>query len=143
MIQKSLNPIIRVKEKLTFPPFNTDSSLEKKKSLSENTDFYIYQNTMGKFNSSEVLNKLAISIYKIPLVYKFWVYVYVLLQTGTEKNVIWYLYYMFKSTSNSPLNLISWGQGFFFTFSFSFSLFYFFNYPTIYILFSFCSLAMF
>lgn len=71
MIQKSLNPIIRVKEKLTFPPFNTDSSLEKKKSLSENTDFYIYQNTMGKFNSFEVLNKLAISIYKIPLVYKF------------------------------------------------------------------------
>lgn len=143
MIQKALNPIIRAKEKLTFPLFNTDSSLEKKKSLSENTDFYIYQNIMGKFNSSEVLNKLDISIYKIPLVYKFWVSVYVFLQTGTEKNIIWYLYYLFKPTSNSPLNSISCGQDFFLYFFFFYFPFYLFNYPTIYILFSFCSLAMF
>ena len=41
MTQKALNPIIRVKDELTFSPFNPVSSLgeKKKKSLSENTDF--------------------------------------------------------------------------------------------------------
>lgn len=43
MTQKTLNPIIRVNDELTFSLFNPISSLEKKKkSLSENTEFYVY-----------------------------------------------------------------------------------------------------
>ena len=62
--------------------------------------------------------------------YKFWVYVCVFLkkERGIGKNFIWYLYYVFKPTSTSPLHLISYGQVFSFLFLF---MFYFFFYSAI------------
>ena len=56
MTQKALNPIIRVKDELTFSPFNPVSSLgeKKKKNLFQKTLISKFTKYDGKFNSSEV-----------------------------------------------------------------------------------------
>lgn len=51
MTQKTLNPIIRVKDALTFSPFNLIPSLEKKKYFSESINLYIYPNMVANLTA--------------------------------------------------------------------------------------------
>lgn len=62
MTQKTLNPIIRVNDELTFSLFNPISSLEKKKISFRKYWVLCLLKDDGKFNSSDVLNKPDLSI---------------------------------------------------------------------------------
>lgn len=59
MTQKALNPIIRVKDELTFSPFNPVSSLEKKKISFRKHWFLNLPNTMANLIAVKFLNKLV------------------------------------------------------------------------------------